>query len=96
MLDEKNMEREAFDETENWKDITGEEEDDALPENEEKWEEDDEEIWDPELLIRCDSLVKIYKSEDVEVMALQGLDLEIKKGELMAVIGKSGDRKSVV
>ena len=48
------------------------------------------------IFIRCDSLVKIYKSEDVEVMALQGLDLEIKKGELMAVIGKSGSGKSAL
>lgn len=48
------------------------------------------------ILICCDSLVKIYKSEDVEVMALQGLDLEIKKGDLMAVIGKSGSGKSTL
>lgn len=47
-------------------------------------------------LIRCDSLVKIYKSKEVEVMALQGLDLEIEKGEMVAVIGKSGSGKTTL
>ncbi len=46
--------------------------------------------------IVCDGLVKIYKTKEIEVMALQGLDLTIKKGELMSVIGKSGSGKSTL
>lgn len=47
-----------------------------------------------ENMIQCENLVKIYKTKDLEVMALQGLDLTIKRGELMAVIGNSGSGKS--
>lgn len=47
-------------------------------------------------LIVCDSLVKIYKTKEVEVLALQGLDLVVNRGELMAVIGKSGSGKSTL
>ncbi len=47
-----------------------------------------------DVMIECDSLVKIYKTKDIEVLALQGLDLTVKRGELMAVIGNSGSGKS--
>ena len=43
-----------------------------------------------DVMIECDSLVKIYKTKDIEVLALQGLDLTVKRGELMAIIGNSG------
>ena len=45
-------------------------------------------------MILADNLVKIYKTSELEVMALQGLDLTVKEGELLAVVGNSGSGKS--
>jgi len=45
-------------------------------------------------MIQADGLVKIYKSKQTEVLALQGLDLTVEKGELTALIGNSGSGKS--
>ena len=47
-------------------------------------------------MIHCENLVKIYKAADLEVVALQGLDLHIEEGELMAIIGNSGSGKSTL
>lgn len=47
-------------------------------------------------MIHCEGLVKIYKAAGLEVFALQGLDLHIDKGELMAIIGTSGSGKSTL
>ncbi len=46
------------------------------------------------VIIQADNLVKIYKTTDIEVMALQGLDLSVEQGEMMAIIGSSGSGKS--
>ncbi|MBR6364858.1 MAG: ATP-binding cassette domain-containing protein [Lachnospiraceae bacterium] len=45
-------------------------------------------------MIIADNLVKIYKTQDIEVLALQGLELTVEAGELMAIIGNSGSGKS--
>lgn len=47
-----------------------------------------------EPMILADNLVKIYKTAELEVLALQGLDLRVEKGELLAIIGNSGSGKS--
>lgn len=48
----------------------------------------------PEAMVLAEGLVKIYKSKTTEVLALQGLDLQINTGELTAIIGNSGSGKS--
>lgn len=47
-----------------------------------------------EAMIQADGLVKIYKTKQTEVLALQGLDLTVETGELTALIGNSGSGKS--
>ena len=47
-------------------------------------------------MIHCEGLVKIYKTDDLEVVALQGLNLTVEAGEMMAIIGNSGSGKSTL
>ncbi|GAA4452209.1 ABC transporter ATP-binding protein [Phytohabitans houttuyneae] len=50
----------------------------------------------PETMIACESLVRIYQTGSVEVQALQGLDLVVERGEMIAVVGASGSGKSTL
>ena len=45
-------------------------------------------------VIKLENVWKTYKMGDVEVNALQGLDLEVKQGEFLAIMGPSGSGKS--
>ncbi len=46
--------------------------------------------------IVCDRLVRIFSTDGVEVQALQGLELTVAQGDLVALVGASGSGKSTL
>ena len=49
-----------------------------------------------EAYIVCEDLFKIYKIADLEVVALRGLDLNVQRSEVLAIVGASGSGKSTL
>lgn len=47
-------------------------------------------------MIKIENLWKIYDTGAIQVKALQGIDLHIKKGEFVSIIGPSGSGKSTL
>ncbi|MEU9036076.1 ABC transporter ATP-binding protein [Streptomyces sp. NPDC048352] len=50
----------------------------------------------PGTAIVCDRLVRIFTSDGIEVQALQGLELTVAQGDLVALVGASGSGKSTL
>jgi putative ABC transport system ATP-binding protein len=49
---------------------------------------------DAAVIVKLEAVEKIYKQGKIEVPALRGLDLEVRRGEFMALTGPSGSGKT--
>jgi len=50
----------------------------------------------PDIAVRCRGLTKTYGTGDASVMALRGIDLDVRRGELLMIVGPSGCGKTTL
>ena len=48
------------------------------------------------MLVDVEGLVHIYRTDELEVVALQGLDLQVAEREMIAIVGRSGSGKTTL
>ncbi len=49
-----------------------------------------------DLVLKVENLVKVYNSSSIKVTALKGVNMEVKRGEFVSIIGPSGSGKSTL
>ncbi len=47
-------------------------------------------------MIKTENLTKVFRTDEIETYALNGVDIYVKKGEFVAVMGPSGCGKSTL
>ena len=62
----------------------------------EPWQDDSDEDETTPAYVEANDLFKIYKPADLEVVALRGVDLEVRSGELIGIVGASGSGKTTL
>ena len=62
----------------------------------EPWPAADDEDETAPAYVEANDLFKIYKPADLEVVALRGVDLEVRSGELIGIVGASGSGKTTL